>query len=497
MSIAALTLCALTLAIYFACLARFALTPLLNFFLRHRVIPPMPPMPPGEQWPRTSVHLAVYREHRVLRDLIQSILDLDYPADKLSVLVLDDSTGDDAARTRAVVETFADTGRVHYANRGSRTGFKAGALNHGLTLFDGELVAYFDADCKPLRGFLRNTIPYFSDPNVAAVQARFDYGNTDSPLTQLQAAIFEWLFRFEITVRAKLGHSSFYMGTAAVWRKSAIEAAGGWQEQPFTAEDLDLAYRVTALGWRVAYQPEHLARTTAVEDLLAFRAQQRRWARSMLQVAADNRRGMWKSRGGVAGRLYELTVGLAHGSGPAFLLAILGSMAAIMAGVERTTFWKAMQWAFSASLLLSPVMTTLALAQRFYHPADWTARVRRLYASVPEFLSLVTCFVFGLSDYLRATRAEFVVTPKGGEVAVMRGSRRTWLMSHTLPAVFQAVVGLAACVTAGMAALRYPEAVLPQALAGVALLVSCVRTALRIHGHAQELRGRTAAATFG
>jgi cellulose synthase/poly-beta-1,6-N-acetylglucosamine synthase-like glycosyltransferase len=478
-------------ALHSLCLARFALTPLLDLLLRRR---PLPPAPPCEQWPPVSVHLAVYREHRILRELIQSVLDIDYPPESLTVLVLDDSTEEDAELTHAVAAAFASSGRVTYANRGSRAGFKAGALNHGLALTDCDLIAYFDADCRPSPSFLRRTVPYLHDPSVAAVQARWDFANAGaSPRAQLQAAIFEWLFRFEITVRAKLALPSFYMGTAAVWRKSAIEAIGGWREEPFTAEDLDLSYRAGARGWNVAYQPEVVAATSAIEDVLAFRTQQRRWARTMLQAGADNFQAVCKARRPLSAKLFELTVGLAHGSGPALLLAIVMSMIALAAGIERTPAWIATQWALTASLLLSPVMVTLILAQRSYHPADWGARAARLFRALPEFIGLTTAFVFGLGDFLRAGRAEFVVTPKGGEVGVVGGSRRHWLSKHTLPAAFEVMVGTAASLAAAFALVRYPEAALPQALLGSSMLISFARTVGAMARHGARLRAQSPA----
>ena len=188
--------------------------------------------------------------------------------------VIDDSAGEDAAAAHDVVSQFSGRGvRIDYLNRGNRTGFKAGALNHGLTgARDAEFIAYFDADCRPRREFLSTLLPRFSDDSVAAVQARWEYPNAElTPLTMAQQAAFEYLFRYDYGLRAMLGTPVYYLGSAAVWRRKALEELGVWRTEPLTAEDVDMGYRARAAGWKVLYEPEALADNDAVEEMLAFR----------------------------------------------------------------------------------------------------------------------------------------------------------------------------------------------------------------------------------
>lgn len=428
-------------------------------------------------WPQVSVQLAVYREHRVLADLIGSILALDYPTEAIRVVVLDDSVGDDALLTRAVVESFAATRRVVYANRGSRQGFKAGALNYGLTLANCDLVAYFDADSRPLPAFLRETIPHFADPTIAAVQGRFSYANANvSPLTQLQSAVFDWLFAFEFPARARLGQSVFYMGTAGVWRKSVIQALGGWREVPFTAEDIDLAYRAGIRGWQVVYHPKVVARAGAIEDILAFRAQQRRWAESLLQAGASNLAGALRAPWTALGKIFEVTVGFAHATGVVLLLAVSVSMSAVLLNVERTQAWVALQVGFLVTVLVSPVLCALVLALRELYAEDWRVRVSLLLRAAPYMIAQSTSFVFGLADVLLASGGEFVATPKGGEVGVVEGSHRRWLLKHIVPVLCEAVFGASLCVSAILVGLRYPETGPLEGLVGVVALFSAAES---------------------
>jgi cellulose synthase/poly-beta-1,6-N-acetylglucosamine synthase-like glycosyltransferase len=481
------TAVAVLIALYVLCQLRFGLSITVDWWLRRR---PLPAPRALVSWPRVTVQLAVYREHHVLRGLIESMIAMDAPRHALAVQVLDDSTGDDAERARAIVEQFKDCGvPVSYVNRGSRKGYKAGALNHGLALVDTELVAFFDADCKPAPGFLAGTVPFLIDPEVAAVQARFDYPNAlSSPLAQLQAAIFEWLFRFEITLQAKLGLPAYYMGTGAVWRSDAIRALGGWREEPFTAEDLDLSYRAGIRGWKVMYQPERLASTTAVEELLAFRMQQRRWARSMLRAGWDNFPDMIRTPWSWGARLFEWSILMTHSAGPVLLAAVLASSVAVFTGVARSEAWIAAQLVLTASLVASPLMATMALTQRSYHP-DWRRRVWLLACALPESVGLTTSFVFGLADILGLNPGEFITTPKGGQVGVVQGNRYRWLTMHLGPVVLELIAGGIALVAAAIAVTSYPEAALPLAMVGGALAISCVRTTRAIARHAARLRG--------
>lgn len=475
--------------LFMLCELRYGLVPVLGLLLRNRRTPPPPPAP--DEWPRVAVQLAVFREQLVLPDLISAVLGMDYPRDRLSVQVLDDSTGEAAALTKEVVERYASCGvDVAYLNRNSRAGFKAGALNYGMSKVASEFIVYFDADCKPHPNFLLRTIPYMKDASVAAVQARWGFSNAKhSPLTQLQAGIFEWLFCFEIPVRARLGLPAFYMGSAAVWRKAAIEAEGGWQEEPFTGEDLDLSARIGNRGWRVLYQPEVLGDTIAVEEALAFRAQQRRWARAMLQVARDNWGGSDRMRRGVLPRVFDLTLGLTHGIGLVLLLAALASAFAVASGVERTGAWLITQLALTLGVLASPLTTVFPLVQRTFY-ADWRERSLLLARALPEAMAMTTSQIFGALDFLRSATAEFVVTPKGGQVGVVKGGKKRWLSSHFWPLVFEAVLGTVLTLASAVALFYYPESFLPLALLGGGMLLSFARALQAVRRHAARLSAR-------
>src|SRR5262249_19176501 len=186
--------------------------------------------------------------------LIDAAAQLDWPSDRLEIQVLDDSTDETRDIVRAAVESWRGRGiNISVLSRPSREGFKAGALAAGMQAARGELLAYFDADFVPPADFLRRTVPYFADPGVAFVQTRWGYLNESySLLTFVQALLLDAHFQLEQFARHRGGYCFNFNGTAGLWRRTAIESAGGWSFDTLT-EDLDLSYRAFLKGWKAVY----------------------------------------------------------------------------------------------------------------------------------------------------------------------------------------------------------------------------------------------------
>ena len=186
-----------------------------------------PPDPPA--WPLVTVQLPLYNERYVAGRLLEAAAALDYPADRLEIQVLDDSTDDTVAIVAEIAERLRARGvHVVHIRRPERTGFKAGALAVGLASARGEFVAIFDADFVPPSDFLRRTVPHFADARVAVVQARWGHLNRDfSFLTVAQSLGIDGHFGVEQTARSRNRLLLNFNGTAGVWRRAAIEDAGG------------------------------------------------------------------------------------------------------------------------------------------------------------------------------------------------------------------------------------------------------------------------------
>jgi cellulose synthase/poly-beta-1,6-N-acetylglucosamine synthase-like glycosyltransferase len=222
----------------------------------------------------------------VARRIIDAVASLDWPDEKLQIQVLDDSDDDTRTITRQRTAYWKLKGRqISLFRRRHRIGYKAGALSAGLKQDSGEFIAVFDADSVPQPDFLQQTIPYFKQSDIGMVQARWTFLNAKySWLTRLQALLLSSHFGVEHRVRCHRGLFFNFNGTAGIWRKSAIETAGGWQADTVT-EDLDLSYRAQLIGWRFVYVHDVLVPSELPVILVDFRSQQERWSKGAIQTA--------------------------------------------------------------------------------------------------------------------------------------------------------------------------------------------------------------------
>jgi cellulose synthase/poly-beta-1,6-N-acetylglucosamine synthase-like glycosyltransferase len=217
--------------------------------------------------------------------LIDAVCRLHYPRELLEIQVLDDSTDETRNIADKAVRRWAAEGvDIKYIHRADRGGYKAGALEAGLKTARGEFIAIFDADFSPTSDFLTRLMPYFTDAGVGMVQARWGHINRDySLLTRIQAILLDGHFVLEHGGRNRAGRFFNFNGTAGVWRRQAIDDAGGWQHDTLT-EDLDLSYRAQLRGWRFVFVPEMIAPAEVPVEMNAFKSQQHRWAKGSIQT---------------------------------------------------------------------------------------------------------------------------------------------------------------------------------------------------------------------
>jgi cellulose synthase/poly-beta-1,6-N-acetylglucosamine synthase-like glycosyltransferase len=258
---------------------------LVYSFFKNRQNVPGPP-PPVAEWPKVTIQLPIYNERYVIERLVDAVAHFDYPNDLLDIQVLDDSTDETQEVARACVERYQALGLpIRYLHRNDRTGYKAGALAEGLKSAQGEFVAIFDADFLPPSDFLRRTLPYFTDPKIGMVQGRWTYLNRHySALTEVETILLDGHFVMEHGARSRSDVFFNFNGTAGVWRRRAIDEAGGWQHDTLT-EDTDLSYRAQLRGWRFLYLPEIECASELPVEMNAFKAQQARWAKGLMQTA--------------------------------------------------------------------------------------------------------------------------------------------------------------------------------------------------------------------
>jgi len=283
------TLETLTLVSYFFVLSILGIYGWHRYFIvyqymKNRDKAPGPP-PPVDEWPVVTVQLPVFNEMYVVDRLIDTVCALDYPIDRLEIQVLDDSTDETREICAHAVQRQRERGfDIVHVHRTDRTGYKAGALDAGLKVAKGEFIAIFDADFLPEPDFLRRTVPYFTDPGIAVVQARWGHLNQAySLLTKVQAIMLDGHFVLEHGGRNRAGCFFNFNGTAGLWRRIAIDDAGGWQHDTLT-EDLDLSYRTQLRGWRFLFVPDVVVPAEVPVEMNAFKSQQHRWAKGSIQT---------------------------------------------------------------------------------------------------------------------------------------------------------------------------------------------------------------------
>src|SRR6266496_2292352 len=255
-------------------------------FWRYRRFVPKPQGHFSEQdLPHITVQLPLFNEMYVVERLVKAITEIDYPREKLEIQVLDDSTDETVRLAEATVAKYVQQGfDIRYIHRSDRTGFKAGALEQGLKVAKGDLLAIFDADFVPKPDCLRKLVDFFTDPLVGCAQMRWSHINGDyNLLTRLQTIMLDGHFVVEQTTRNRTGGFFNFNGTAGIWRRRAIEMSGGWQHDTLT-EDTDLSFRAQLMGWKFVYLLDEEAPAEIPVEINAFKAQQRRWAKGVMQV---------------------------------------------------------------------------------------------------------------------------------------------------------------------------------------------------------------------
>jgi cellulose synthase/poly-beta-1,6-N-acetylglucosamine synthase-like glycosyltransferase len=388
---------------------------MVYLYYRHKYRLPTAPRRFGaDELPRVTVQLPIFNEMYVIERLVGAVAKIRYPRHLLDVQILDDSTDETVAIARACAERFrADGLDIVHIHRVDRTGFKAGALENGLRTSKGELVAVFDADFVPGPDFLERTVDQFTDAGVGMVQTRWGHINADySSLTRVQSVLLDGHFVVEHTARNRADRFFNFNGTAGIWRRKAIDDAGGWEHDTLT-EDTDLSYRSQAAGWRFVYLKDIVVPAELPVEMTAFKAQQHRWAKGLIQVAMKLLPRLlrsdlpWEIR---KEAFFHLT------SNVAYLLMIPLAILLPVTVVVRVS-----HGALEVLLLDLPFFAAATFSVVFFYAASQRELGRRWWEWLPR-MPLVLAVGIGLSinnaravvEALMGYQTAFVRTPKHG-----------------------------------------------------------------------------------
>ncbi len=363
--------------------------------------------------PRVTIQLPLYNERTAADRIIRAAAGQEYPRDRFDVQVLDDSNDETTAiATRVVDELRAEGVDIELIHRDHRTGYKAGALAEGLQRTDAEFVAVFDADFAPEPHFLRRLLVEeraFDDPGVAFVQARWAWGTeaTRGWLPATLALLLDRHFRVQKPVRAFLGNVTTFNGSGGIWRRTAIDDAGGWTSDTLT-EDLDLSYRCALAGWKGHYLPDVKVLNELPGHMRAFKLQQRRWAKGSAQCLRKLMSRVMRAGDLVESRWDEAFMLAGYAIHPVlFLSLLLWPWAVLM--MDRRLFW-VMQGLMSLSIVAAALSLVVTIRERDDRLGP--SAIREVVAGLCVGTGLMVNNTVGQLQGLFVRGGEFVRTPK-------------------------------------------------------------------------------------
>ena len=391
---------------------------ILYYRSRHRL-----PRPLGElrPLPRVTVQLPMYNERYVAERLIDAVTRIDYPRDRLQIQVLDDSTDDTRDLARAAVGRYRAAGfDIQYRHRAERTGYKAGALQAGLAEADGEFVLVLDADFVPNPGILRDSIDYFSDPEVGMVQSRWGHLNRDySLLTKIQSIYLDGHFVLEHAARNRTGRFFNFNGTAGIWRRRTIDEAGGWNADTLT-EDLDLSYRAQLASWKFVYLKDLVCPAEVPVDVNGFKTQQHRWTKGSIQTGRKLLPAIFRSGFPLKVKIesfFHLTNNLSYPLLVALSLLVFPAMV-----IRHDLGWTKLIL-FDAPLFLISTVSVIAFYAASQREIDsgWIRKLRYMPMVMGLGIGLAVNNAHAVLEALWGRRTEFERTPK---YSIVRSEQR-------------------------------------------------------------------------
>jgi len=293
-------LSAIDLVVFLSLAVQFAIAGYFLYLVYWLIeMPPADAVPPAlpDELPHVLVQIPVYNEPLVVERALAAAGALEWPRERLTIQLLDDSTDitTDIA-VHAVARLKRDGVDVVHVRRADRGGFKAGALAAGLAVSDAPYVAVFDADFVPPSAWLRGAMAaILAEPKAAFVQTRIEWGNGERNwLTRAQRLMQDAHFAVEQDIRARRGVPFQFNGTGGIWRRAAVEEAGGWSHDTLS-EDLDLVLRTYLKGWRGRFLMEPHVVGELPSKLDDFSAQQGRWSKGFMQVARKLLGPIWNA----------------------------------------------------------------------------------------------------------------------------------------------------------------------------------------------------------
>lgn len=388
--------------------------------------------------PEMLIQLPLYNERTVVERLLEAVVQLKWPGN-LTVQILDDSND---GTSQVVADWLVSNPQLphwYHLRRSDRKGFKAGALAEGLQAApNAEWIAIFDADFLPPSDFLlRAGAALQENVQLAAVQARWEHLNPDfNALTRVQSFNLDAHFTVEQQARSNMGGWAAFNGTAGIWRRKAIEEAGGWCADTL-AEDFDLSVRVHLKGWGIAYLDEVAAPAELPDRFSAYAAQQHRWTAGGAGCARKHARSLFKLYAGKRrfhglGQLFSSSIHV-----PVWLMTTVSVPLVGLESMRAGWGWVLPTGAvFAAALLV--LVSMYYVTHRRRGGSSWFAG--RMLGMLLLGTGMTWRNVKSVWHGWRGTAGGFVRTPKGGAAGSKQGG--SWLPEAGWAVYFSVGLGL-------------------------------------------------------
>ncbi len=372
--------------------------------------------------PSVTIQLPVYNEKYVAKRLVDAVCAMDYPKDKMKIMVLDDSNDETSTLLMDVTKSYQRQGfQIQYVRRDSRAGYKAGALKNAMYTTDTEFVAIFDADFMPPTWFLRKAIPHFSSSKIGLVQCRWGHANEEySAITRAQALSLD--FHFLVEQKAKSNSQLFmnFNGTAGIWRRECIDDAGGWHTATLV-EDLDLSYRAQMKGWKCVFLPDVVVDAELPVQMNAAKRQQFRWAKGSIQCALKLLSNIVIKRGiNINAKIQAFVQLTRHIVYPFMLIQFLALPLLLTQGVDLYLLSFLPSLTIAAYLMMGPG-AYLMIMQNVYHDS-WKKKAKTLPFLLIYNAGLSVNNTVAVFDAIVGKKNVFHRTPKYGTLK----SRDDW-----------------------------------------------------------------------
>jgi cellulose synthase/poly-beta-1,6-N-acetylglucosamine synthase-like glycosyltransferase len=402
----------------------------------------------AEQYPFVTVQLPIFNELYVVERLIDCVAQFNYPKSRFEIHILDDSTDETVAIVKRKVEEYVAKGfQIRQIQRENRTGFKAGALKEGMKHAKGEFIAIFDADFLPNPDFLKRTLPYFASSEVGVVQTRWEHINEDySLITKLQAFQLNVHFTIEQSARQLADYFLQFNGTGGVWRRKAIEDAGGWEADTLT-EDLDLSIRAQMNGWKITYLEEFGSPAELPAEMNGLKSQQFRWMKGGAETAKKMIPKVWRS-GIPLWKKFHATIHLLSSTifVFVFIVGVLSVPALFL--IEPLGFNKNYFAIFLTGLLTIGAVYFVGNSRVAWQSESIGKRILKFIFLFPIFLSLSMGLslhntVAVIQGYI-GRKSPFVRTPKFNIQGITDSLRKKKYLAHKIPitTVFEGILAL-------------------------------------------------------